>query len=1053
MAGLSSSLARQLGLTKNSGRQIVRSTDELVGVPNGLAMRRAWERIGLAAILFVDGRPTTFFKELQQLRNKDVRRYQRFVWNQGIATLLVITTPTEVFVFSGQAPPANEETDVTADHRLVEKLNRVNDALEVERLVYRIETGRLYEQHPLSFDQEQAVDQYLLRNLGEVANQLHQANRKLSLSRIHSLLGRAIFVCYLVDREIIGADFFASAGAKKSSDLAEMFNCMSSDDAIDSLYKIFAALQAKFNGSLFDEDLSDEKDKFSSKHIEILKRFFNGDELKSGQTSLGFWAYDFNFIPIETISAIYEEFLGVEEQAGKVASKTFQRKSGAYYTPTHLAELVIDTATEGVDGVLGKKSLDPACGSGIFLVSLFNRMAEEWRAQNPKRQHDTRWRALVNILQNDLFGIDKNETACRITCFSLYLALLDQFAPFDIKELSKDGKLLPALMLKADEQSEKSSPRTIVCRNFFAAELPSEFADFDLIVGNPPWIGRNQPSDPVADDWYKTEVKQKLPSRQIAHAFMWKCPQHLGGDGKVSLVLPSKVFLNRTDEFQVKWFEHHRVEEVLQLADLRFILFENAICPSVVVRFGIADATEQDYTFDYVSPQANRSDPRRGVVVITPEDSQRVRSTAIASSAKRKMAPSLWKRYLRGTPRDIRLLDRLLSYPQLNDVVGDARSDKRWKSSQGFQPDSKGKTLQPDSRYKPQYPWWPEDYLFVDAKKQISFVLSESECDEIGKPYEQYYFVKDERIFKGPLVLISQGFTKVAFCEFDVLFQDSLQSIAGNEEDRDLLVFLSAFLRSRLANYFLFHTSANWGTERDKVQKYELLQLPFILPDHEFAIQGSSKIVKKVCSIFDKAVAKLNSEGLVDQSEIIRKADKAIEPLIFEYFDCDEYEQTLVHDTCEVIEPSATPTSLGSNIPALRLPSPEQRESYSNTITEVLNGWGKRSPISVSAHSIASPATGLGIVILSQTAKRKNGAVATDEIADEKVVEQLSQLRDQMRRENGMRTYMRGVMLFDGKTAYIVKPLSLRFWTKTAALNDADSIAAAILNSRKAPSS
>ena len=232
--------------------------------------------------------------------------------------------------------------------------------MQVERLVYRIETGKIYEDHPESFDQEQAVDQYLLRNLGEVAGQLYEANRKLSLARIHSLLGRAIFVCYLVDREIIGADFFAEAGAKGTACLAEMFNRMSSNDAIDSLYELFAALQAKFNGSLFDEDLTDEKIKFSSKHIEILKQFFNGDELRSGQKSLGFWAYDFNFIPIETISAIYEEFLGVEEQAGQTASETFQRKSGAYYTPKHLAELVIDTATDGANGILRKEVVGPS---------------------------------------------------------------------------------------------------------------------------------------------------------------------------------------------------------------------------------------------------------------------------------------------------------------------------------------------------------------------------------------------------------------------------------------------------------------------------------------------------------------------------------------------------------------------------------------------------------------------------------------------------------------------------------------------------------------------
>ena len=97
-------------------------------------------------------------------------------------------------------------------------------------------------------------------------------------------------------------------------------------------------------------------------------------------------------------------------------------------------------------------------------------------------------------------------------------------------------------MLKAGEQPTELSPRTILCRNFFEADLPPVFGDFDLIIGNPPWIGRNQPGDPVADNWYEREVKQKLPSRQIAHAFMWKCPQHLDCNGRVSLVLPSKGF-------------------------------------------------------------------------------------------------------------------------------------------------------------------------------------------------------------------------------------------------------------------------------------------------------------------------------------------------------------------------------------------------------------------------------------------------------------------------------------------------------------------------------
>lgn len=161
---------------------------------------------------------------------------------------------------------------------------------------------------------------------------------------------------------------------------------------------------------------------------------------------------------------------------------------------------------------------------------------------------------------------------------------------------------------------------------------------------------------------------------------MWKAPRHIADDGLICLVLPSKVFLNRTDEFQQKWFEHHCVEEVLQLADLRFILFENAVCPAVVVRYRNADPTADSYDIDYISPQASRSDPRRGVVVITPQDRQRIASRDIIRFAKRDEAPSLWKMYLRGTPRDVRLLGRLMDYPRLESLVGSAAQPKRFWS-------------------------------------------------------------------------------------------------------------------------------------------------------------------------------------------------------------------------------------------------------------------------------------------------------------------------------------------------------------------------------------
>ena len=62
--------------------------------------------------------------------------------------------------------------------------------------------------------------------------------------------------------------------------------------------------------------------------------------MQSGQMTLDFWAYDFRFIPVETISAIYEQFM----KDGDLKKK---REEGAYYTPRHLAETVLHLALEG----------------------------------------------------------------------------------------------------------------------------------------------------------------------------------------------------------------------------------------------------------------------------------------------------------------------------------------------------------------------------------------------------------------------------------------------------------------------------------------------------------------------------------------------------------------------------------------------------------------------------------------------------------------------------------------------------------------------------------
>jgi type I restriction-modification system DNA methylase subunit len=243
-----------------------------------------------------------------------------------------------------------------------------------------------------------------------------------------------------------------------------------------------------------------------------------------------------------------------------------------------LAELVLDLALSNHSSLLGKRYLDPACGSGIFLVTLFNRMAEEWKQANPTARNDRRARELREILCNNLFGIDTNPTACRITAFSLYLAYLDQLSPRDVLELAAKGHKLPKLVHYPELQKDNPVEGHIWCSDFFDTDAPYPTA-VDLVVGNPPW-GSTAHKNTPAGRWCNDPTRRlPVPDKQIAAAFIWKAAEHVDTKGRVCLIVPHSTLFNHTrtsTAFQKRLFSLNTVEQVLNLADYRFF----SICRS-----------------------------------------------------------------------------------------------------------------------------------------------------------------------------------------------------------------------------------------------------------------------------------------------------------------------------------------------------------------------------------------------------------------------------------------------------------------------------------------
>lgn len=770
-------------------------------------------------------------------------------------------------------------------------------------------------------------------------------------------------------------------------------------------------------------------------HLEILDRFFHGTDIRTGQQS--FWPYDFGFIPIETISAIYEHFL-------KAAGEEQKKAAGAFYTPRFLAEFVLDLTLEGETSLLGKRFLDPACGSGIFLVGLFNRLAEEWKFQNPRARYDRRARELMGILRNNLYGIDSNRSACQISAFSLYLAFLDQLAPPDIQKLLGKWERLPYLVSTPGEiEAGHEAAGTIYCADFFTenAALPYKV---DIIVGNPPW-GSSKVRNAPSAQWC-IERKLPHPDRQMAIAFIWKAPDHLEDDGKICFVMPHGMLFNHNDtavRFQQLFFRTHSVDRVVNLTDFRMFLFADAKAGSLVVKFRKEQPVDGTHVIDYWTPKTDWAITQAEILRIPTQDRSQLTVRQVLNDLKSDDAPQIWKGHFWTTPRDRQLIERLSIYPRLRDNVRQTKEkepkNKPWIIAQGFQPLGPG-----DSQEDAKTIELPSK-LFVQADcDNLNTLLLEDDCNELpsnrvnarrGRTAESLL------VFHGPHVLITRGFSRCAFTDFSVSFRSSVRGIYGPKVDRDLLVFLSFVLRSPLAHYFLFHTSANWGVTRPEVHDQDLLRLPFPFPDQCDQPKQARSIVQKSAKLFDQAIERAK-RPLVDRQRLADDVQSQVDDLVYAYFDVDNFERMLIEDTSAYVLTSIQPSRARVYIPTNLSSKHAMRKSYATLLCKRLNGWAKQG-LQVHAKTIADSSVGVGMVVLEKT---KSGQEPTGlaEVGND-LLHVLDSLQHTSTRSHGTFELVRGLKVFDRNLLYITKPLGQRFWTNTAAINDADEIAATIL--------
>ena len=402
-----------------------------------------------------DSALTVYFKHEQKApSDRQVAVWRREIWNRGFAPLLWVVSPEKIDVYNGFGRP---EQDGDADRHRLKTFEQIETELErLDEFAGRLamETGRFWETAP-QVNRKTSVDRQLLRDLHALERDLMSA--KLNRPAAQGLIGRSIFAQYLIDREIVTSeDLEKNYGHGKLAAILRKYNATE---------RLFDWLRDTFNGDMFPPEDSPLPE---PKHLHRVADFLDGTEPKSGQRTL--FPYQFDVIPVELISSIYEQFANAESQPGGAGAKP-----DVFYTRLSLVSLILDEVMDGLKGT--ETVLDLTCGSGVFLVEALRRLVDLRSGEKkPSRE------MIRSVLHEQIYGVDISKPAVHVAAFSLYLAAL---------ELDPDPKPPHALRFKP------LIDRTLIVDDAWSIEnvpesghpstMGGKLGKFDIIVGNPPW--------------------------------------------------------------------------------------------------------------------------------------------------------------------------------------------------------------------------------------------------------------------------------------------------------------------------------------------------------------------------------------------------------------------------------------------------------------------------------------------------------------------------------------------------------------------------------------
>jgi hypothetical protein len=924
---------------------------------------------------------TVYFKFEHEFPDELViSRWRREIWNEGFAPLLWVISPSRIDLYNGFGTPLNERD---AQKHLIRTFSNIDAALrELDTLAGRLSmmTGQFWAEVP-TVDRKTSVDQKLLSDVSFLERDLVDAD--LARSAAQALIGRVIFAQYLVDRGIV---------------TATRLKRLCGHDALPPILRernaterLFGWLSDNFNGDMFPP--ASVKTTPAARHLKRVAEFLEATDPESGQKS--FFPYQFDLIPVELISSIYEQF-------AHAAPKSEARdavSSGVHYTRLSLVSLVLD---EVMNGLTGKESvLDLTCGSGVFLVEALRRLVQL------KSRTEPLTRELIRaILYKQVFGVDVSEAAIRVAAFSLYLAALeldpDPQPPHALKFQPLIGKTLLVGDARTVEQAGHGAA---------ALMMRNGVKKFDLIVGNPPWTFRGRAGTEARR---KTQIAgTPVQPRGEGLDFVVRAAEFSHEQTRFGLILSAMPFFSRSATGIAAALNVMRLlapVTLVNLSNLSGWLFATASMPAVVLFARHRSQPADQVTVVQIPWTADGA--RTQSFEISPTDIVSLSQTQIEERPFRLKVASVGRR------RDLLLIDSLCSSHL---ALGTQLEHLGLAFADGL---TRGKPTNQtrDARAL-------KGLEILEAQDMHLFSVPE-ELDRFSLAKAQWPRARET--YRAPLLIVKEmvahnGRLAVAVSDRDLVYTDGYFGVSFAKFGHPLAHLLAAVLGSSFASWFFLMTSSEFGVWKRKLLIRDVSALPIPGLEQSLSTEAGKQL--------------LRMEKLLRQSNPETYDLAALDDAVFELYDIGREEQIVIRDglvrACWQWQSgrlnSVSAADVRSDI-----------TNYATIFLSAISGWlsaRKQKHMRAEVFELRSrdPLRVVRFVLVDGPGDSRVDILTPQ--AD------LSQILDQIGKRLKVRlstalSGMRELRIHGRHEVVIIKPSARRYWMGVAALEDADAVVA-----------